>query len=326
MEEKSGQEHFLDTSVARSLLLGTQTYKQYFESQFTDQPLSISNYVQMEIKRSYLINLISFYFVLRLETINNIGDAIALWSNRFKTSELKAILQLIPQLFSTHQLNFSSPQDKEKALSILGIYIKRFELILRRKFNNTNIDSTACARALVPLTIDLKNPADGLKQFADEFGDALGQRNEPSPNNPTINRGASRSTQEGTASFSSHSPGDVKTCRSKCQIDQFLLVQYRSEISRLVEQASKLPKNSNTRGFINIANNLKEILAVGADACSCKRCEKIGDAVIALNAPRNMRLEHTDNSFDYLCPTINQPHYKHPSENQIVTNTSTDGR
>ena len=135
MSDKSAQEHFLDTSVARSKLLGTQTYKQYFESQFADQPLYISNYVQMEIKRSYLINLISFYFVLRLETINNIGDAIALWSNRFKTSELKAILQLIPQLFSTHQLNFSSPQDKELALSILAIYIKRFELILRRQVN-----------------------------------------------------------------------------------------------------------------------------------------------------------------------------------------------
>ncbi|MBR8838604.1 MAG: hypothetical protein DSM106950_32540 [Stigonema ocellatum SAG 48.90 = DSM 106950] len=94
MEDKSAQEHFLDTSVARSKLLATQTYKQYFELQFADQPLYISNYVQMEIRRSYLINLISFYFVLRLETINSISDAIALWSNRFKTSSLKAILQL----------------------------------------------------------------------------------------------------------------------------------------------------------------------------------------------------------------------------------------
>lgn len=283
MDDNSVPQHFLDTSVLRSLLLGTQVYKQYFESQFTDQPLYISNYVQMEMKRSYLINIISFYFVLRLETINNIGDAITLWSNRFKTSELKAILQLIPQLFSTHQLNFSSPQDKEKALAILGIYIKRFELLLRKKFNNTNTDPTACARAQGALNLDLQNAATGLKQFADEFG-------------------------------------DVKTCRSKCQIDQFLLVQYPSEIEQLVQIASQLPKNSKTRGFINIASNLKEILAQGAAACDCKRCEKIGDAVIALNAPRNMQLEHTDNSFDYLCPSINQPHYKHPSENQIVTN------
>ncbi|MBD2302210.1 hypothetical protein [Nostoc sp. FACHB-190] len=283
MDEKSVPQHFLDTSVLRSLLLGTQVYKQYFESQFTDQPLYISNYVQMEMKRSYLINLISFYFVLRLETINNIGDAITLWSNKFKTSELKAILQLIPQLFSTHQLNFSSPQDKEKALAILGIYIKRFELLLRKKFNNTNNDATACARAIVPLDLDLQNAAAGLKQFADEFG-------------------------------------DIDTCRNKCQIDQFLLVQHRSEIEQLVQIADQLPKNANTRGFIKIVNNLKEILAQGAAACNCKCCAKIGDAVIALNAPRNMQLEHTDNSFDYLCPAINQPHYKHPSENQIVSN------
>jgi hypothetical protein len=33
------------------------------------------------------LNLDAFPLVLRLETINNIGDAIALWSNRFKTSD-----------------------------------------------------------------------------------------------------------------------------------------------------------------------------------------------------------------------------------------------
>lgn len=287
MEDKSVSQHFLDTSVARSRLLGTQAYKQYFKSQFDDQSLYISNYVQMEMRRSYLINLISFYFVLRLDTINNIGDAIALWSNRFKTSELKAILQLIPQLFSTHQLDFSSSLDKEKALFILGIYIKRFELILRKKFTNTNKDSTACTRAIVPLQVNLANIAPGLKQFADEFG-------------------------------------DVETCRNQCQIDQFILSQYRSEIEAYIQQSSQLPKNSNTKGFIKIADNLKEILDRGASACSCKRCEKIGDAVIALDALRTMRLEHTDNSFDYLCPPINQPHYKHPSETQIV-NKSSDG-
>ena len=47
-----------------------------------NRPLYISNYVQMEMKRSYLMNIISFYFILRLDTINNIGDALALWSNR----------------------------------------------------------------------------------------------------------------------------------------------------------------------------------------------------------------------------------------------------
>jgi hypothetical protein len=173
-----------------------------------------------------------------------------------------AILQVIPQLFSTRQLNFSSPEDKQKALSLLAIYIKRFDLIIKTKYNHSE-DYTACA--LVPLNIDLKNPAIGLNKFVLEFE-------------------------------------DTKTCRSKCNIDQFLLIQYRSKLEQIVEIASQLPRNTNTRGFLNIANNLKEILISGATACDCKRCEKIGDAVIALNTPRNIQLEHTDNSFDYLCP------------------------
>ncbi|WP_315789147.1 hypothetical protein [Fischerella sp. JS2] len=61
MEEQSGQEHFLETSVLRSLLLGTQAYKQYFETQFADQPLYISNYIQMEMKLS-----LSWQFILNV--------------------------------------------------------------------------------------------------------------------------------------------------------------------------------------------------------------------------------------------------------------------
>lgn len=284
MKARVTSQLFLDTSVTRSLLLAIQAYKQYLNSQLENHPLYVSNYVQMEMKRSYLMNIISFYFILRLETINTIGDALAFWSNRFKNSELKAILQLVPQLFSTHKLDFTSSQDKEKALQILGIYIKRFELILRKKYANTGQDATACARAVVPLKVDLKNMALGLKQFADDFG-------------------------------------DVETCRSRCQIDQFLLECYRSEIEAYIQQASQLPRNNSTRGFIKAINNLKEVLEQGATACSCKRCEKIGDAVIALDAPRSIRLEHTDNSFDYLCPPIGQPHHKYPSENQILADS-----
>lgn len=225
MSAQSVQEHFLDTSVMRSLLLATQAYQQYLKSQLSNRQLFISNYVLMEIKRSYIISIISFYFVLRLDSIYTIGDAIALWSNKFKGSELKAILQLIPQLFSIRQLNFSSPLDKNKALSLLVIYIKRFDLIIRTKFNHSE-DFTACARALVPLNIDLKNPAISLNRFILEFE-------------------------------------DIKNCRSKCQIDEFILIKYQSEVEKIVEVASQLPKNTSTRGFINIANNLKEILTLG---------------------------------------------------------------
>lgn len=99
IETRSQKKLFLDTSVVRSLLLATPIYQNYLNSLLSNQELYISNYVQMEIKRSYLMNLISFYFILRLDAINTIGEAISLWSNRFKGSELKAVLQFIPQFF-----------------------------------------------------------------------------------------------------------------------------------------------------------------------------------------------------------------------------------
>ncbi|MEQ9353953.1 hypothetical protein [Coleofasciculus chthonoplastes] len=55
------------------------------------------------------------------------------------------------------QLDLSRSQDKEKALQILGLYIKRFELLLRKKYANIGQDATACARAIVPLKVTRSN-------------------------------------------------------------------------------------------------------------------------------------------------------------------------
>jgi hypothetical protein len=158
---------------------------------------------------------------------------------------------------------------------------------VRRKFTDIGKDSTRCARAAVPFKVELTNMAAGFKLFVEAFD-------------------------------------DVETCRSRCRIDHFLLNRYRAEVETYIVQASQLPKNTDTGGFIAVAENLGEILERGATACSCRRCERIGDAVIALDAPRNMRLEHTDHSFDHLCPPINQPHQQHPSETQVVRSKPSD--
>ena len=235
----------------------------------------------MELKRSYLRSVVHFYFTLRLSTLQTISDAFSFWSNHFKTSELKAALQLAAALFAVQRLDLTRPRDKATALHVLGIYIKRVEPKVRRKFTDIGKDSTRCARAAVPFKVELTNMAAGFKQFVEAFD-------------------------------------DIETCRVRCRIDHFLLNRYRPEVEAYIEQASQLPKNTDTRGFIAVAENLREIRQRGATACSCKRCEHIGDAVIALDAPRNMRLEHTDHSFNQLCPPIDQPHQQHPSETQVV--------
>jgi hypothetical protein len=121
------------------MLFGTQVYKRYFTSQFGDHPRYISVYVQMELKRSYLRNVIDFYFTLRLHTLQTINDAFSFWSNKFKASELKAVLQLAADLFTGQGLDITRPRDKETALHVLGVYIRRVELKLRRRFTDIGI-------------------------------------------------------------------------------------------------------------------------------------------------------------------------------------------
>jgi hypothetical protein len=279
---QSTQKHFLDSSVARAVLLGTQEHKRYFKEQFAKGVCYVSPYVQMEIRRSYLGNIISFYFTLNLPTIPSYGDALKLWANKFKGSEIKAVLQLAGELANAHRIDQSRPRDKPAALLALGLYIKRLDQKLRGQFRNVGRDSARCARAVVELHLSQATMAEGLRLFLDAFE-------------------------------------DVEGCRSKCRIDKFLLERHRQAIEAYVEQAEHLPRNNETRGFLGIVKSLNEVLSAGPDACSCKRCESVGDAVIALDAPSDMQLEHTDNSFDYLCPPLGQPHRKHPSEIAVVT-------
>jgi hypothetical protein len=118
---------FLDTSVARPIILGSSAYREYFESAFEGSELYTSKFVQMEFRRSYIVGAIEFYFTLEMDTTPTIADAITIWSDNFQSSKLKAILQLVSQLFSANKLDFSDPADKPKALTALGALIKRYE-------------------------------------------------------------------------------------------------------------------------------------------------------------------------------------------------------
>lgn len=281
MSDKEPEKFFLDTSVVRPLFSGTSAYKQYFRNHFNIDQCYVSNYVQMEFRRSYLNNLISFYNILDLPTIPTLDDAITFWSNKFKKSELKAIIQLVSQLIAEQKLNFKLAKDKPKALQVIGMYIKRLDIKLRRQFKNIGKDSTRCARAIVPLHVSLDSLTADFKRFVDAFN-------------------------------------DKKNCRNNCGIDRFVLNRYRSQVEDYINLSSQIPKNNDNKGFIDITENLKAILTDGVRICSCDHCEHIGDAIIALDALCNIRLEHTDRSFDHLCDSIGQPHYRHPSETEII--------
>lgn len=228
----------------------------------------------MEFTRSFIRNLIYFYFILDLPTINSISDAFNFWSNKFKSSELKAIIQLAAKLFEFQEINLHKTRDKQKALYAMGTLIKRYYLKSQRKFKDVGKDSTRCARSIISLKAEADNMTVGFKEFIEAFD-------------------------------------NVEECRSLCHIDDFLLKRYKSEVELYIDESEN---HKTSKAFKKIVENLNKIRVEGPGACSCKMCEKIGDAVIALDAPRNMQLEHIDNSFDFLCPPINQPHQKHLSE------------
>ena len=280
----SKEKHFLDTSVLRPIMLGTEVYKQHFQYHFGDNALYTSKYILMEFKRSYICNIIDFYFVLDMPNMITINDALTFWSHKYTKSELKAIIQFISQIINSYQLSIDNPKEKEKALLQIGRYIKRIELKLRRRFLDIGKNETHCYRALIAF----KNYGDIKTNFMDFI-------------------------QE----FKNN-----KLCRSKCDIDKFFYVKYKNFADQFIAYCDKLenPSNVKNKGFKDIVENLRN--ALDENKFSCSLCDKIGDSVIALEAPRNMRLEHTDHSFDHLCSAIKQPHFKHPSETEIVKFTA----
>ena len=230
-------------------MLGAQAYRDYFKREFGEDPCFISIYVQMEIRRSFLRNVIAFYSTLELPEISNIGDAIALWSDKFKSSETKAVLQLVASLAYTNALDEDTTSDKEKALNVLGQFIVRFEAKLRNSFTDASKDTTHCTRALVPLPFYPDRMSEGFKEFAKGFD-------------------------------------DIETCRSKCTIDNFILRRYRAEVEHYVKFAVRTKRSEAKRGILDITAQLLNVLEKGPSARSCIRCTRMGDAVIALDAPR----------------------------------------
>lgn len=279
------EKHFLDTSVARSFLLGSGNYRDYFKKQLGTERLYISSFVLMEFKRSYICQILNFYFLLHMPNVQTIGDAIQVWSNKFKSSELKAVLQLISQLLSLRTLDFNEIRDKQKALRAIGQYVKRVEMKARRLFINIGKNETRCTRAT--LALKYQDQVD----FTESFRIFLYNFNE------------------------------TGECSVKCRVNHFFINRNKIYIESFAKHSSQLsnPKSAENKGIVNISEKLKSAMQ-GKLAFSCKLCEEIGDAVIALEAPRDMRLEHTDYSFDHLCPIIGQPHYRHPSESAVIKN------
>jgi len=283
MTPEKKEKYFLDTSIVHPYLQSSQPYKQYLKNHFLDNPLYITKYVKMEYYRGHLRNLLDFYFHLSMDSVKTLGDAIIIWNHHFASRKNKAISGFVANLFNTHNLNINDINDKSNALTILATYIKRLAIKLKRSFKDVGTDETKCARANITL--------EGI----------------------AINQDTSEIYNKFIKEFD-----DVKKCRSQCTIDIFFSKKYNKEANNYIEYLNKLDKQKRSEniGFVKIISGLENAMKNGK--FSCHLCKIIGDAVISLEAPICMRLEHTDHSFDHLCTIINQPHFKHPHETAVI--------
>lgn len=276
--------HFLDTSVARHIILGSTPYKKYLLAQFGDNPTYISKYVQMEFNRGYLCNIIDFYFTLHLSSVPTISDAMKIWSDKFSSRELKAVIQLAADLFNANRLDFISIKDKSTALRILESYIKRIALKFRKSFKDIGANTTRCARALIDLSSSDTNDA---KKNIQDFQQKI---------------------------------NSTSTCRNECNIGDFITRRFKFEIDKYIKNGENLlnPQKPENKGFISIIETLKKISEKGEGYCTCTACSKIGDAIIALELPTSMRLETLDYSFEHLCPPLNKSFKRHISQSAVI--------
>lgn len=273
--------HFLDTSVVRAWLLGTKMQRDYFRAQFDGGKCYICRFVLMEFLRSFVRSTVDFCLHADMPQFDSVADALAFWSNKYKGSEHKAVEQLIASIANTQMLDWGNRKDKKKIVIQLAYYVERIVLRIESSFTDTGIDSTRCARSAIKFEVDTAAAMKSLADFAISF--------------------------DKTADFA-----------KKCRVGEFVTKRFKTEVEAYIAAAEGLPKTNPNNGFIGVCSKLKEVITKGTLACNCRCCGSIGDAVIALDAPRNMRLEHIDQSFNHLCPPINQPHQEHPSASALL--------
>jgi len=86
--------------------------KKHLKAAFFGERCYVPAYVRMEVRRSLLAPLVSFYFTLMAPNTSGIGDAIQLWKNRFAKGEHIAVETLVAALFQSRGINLNSLRDK----------------------------------------------------------------------------------------------------------------------------------------------------------------------------------------------------------------------
>lgn len=278
------------------MLHGNSDYQAYLDAQFEDRPRYYSAYIRMEVMSGFIGVLIEFFHTASLPEVATFADAVDLWSQRFEPRQIKSIQPLLALMTGTG-LDSSKPEHKNELLVHIASIIIRYVAKLNQLCTDVGVNPTHCGRAAISFNPDLANIPESFEQFKSAFN-------------------------------------DFEACRSQCQIDRFLSnPATQAKINKYLDHLAPLSEgDTKTSGFQKNAKVLAAFQNKPYSECTCRLCMQMGDAIIALSAPTNMRLEHTDKSFNLLCDLIQLPHHLHPSvqalqkQKRATMETTTDTR
>lgn len=265
------------------MILSGDVYKKYLAKNIAP-PLYTSKYVKMEFRRGFINTCLDFYFLLSMPHIRDFDAAASVFSEKFSIRGLKDIVLFFGKVFTTRRIDYSGSRGKEALLRHFADIVDRIEILIRKKYVDIGKDSARCPRAIIEIEnsqgVDRKS---SYSKFQKKFN-------------------------------------DKKNCAKACELEKFLFQTFQEEVQHYIEAKEEGPinKDPSSKGFLKLAETLKDMFERGSQSCTCDKCSKIGDVIIALDAPRDMMLHTTDRAFDYLCPPIKQPHKIHPSQTAVL--------
>jgi hypothetical protein len=235
--------------------------------------VEVSTFIRMEYLRGWVVNLIELYFLIKES--DTVSDALIDWSQKYKQErKLKVFIQTIQGWLLGHE----DWQDKPKTLRRLGDQIVRLvyefdDLFWGRKIK----DKLSCRLGRVHFPRRTFHE-DMLLRFYERF----------------------KAIQNGIP--------DCWLCLFKTKRQREL---GRQGID--LHSTAQRQKYSSNKGYVTQAERIEEAVATTETHPKCRWCERLGDTIIILQAPRKAVLVTADRAFEAFGQILNREIRRLPS-------------
>jgi len=168
----ASEKYFIETSIARHAIFGHKAVKGEIRSIIKGKKRSSSYFVFMEYKRSFLCNLIEFYFVVK--SSDTLAEALKIWNEKFQIRKIKDITFAMATLLDEGTGNFRQEIALTKLKTLIIDAYLQFLILINDSFVENQIKCLLGKRYLfetgaIPSEKDFKDFYDFFQEdYAEE--------------------------------------------------------------------------------------------------------------------------------------------------------------